>query len=132
MNVYILPQAKLANRIIKHPDSVVIIPGDFNRANLTRELLKYRQHIRNRNILEHCYTTIKNAYGFTHAVLGLPEHCLVHLLPTYRQKLKSAKPTSIDYRDIMTSYSNFCEDMCVSTRIYSTYIIMINYGSLQN
>ncbi len=26
------------------------------------------------------------------AALGLSDHCLVHLLPTYRQKLKSAKP----------------------------------------
>ncbi len=26
------------------------------------------------------------------AALGLSDHCLVHLIPTYRQKLKSAKP----------------------------------------
>ncbi len=38
-------------------------------------------------------TTIKNAYhSVPQADLGLSDHCLVHLMPTYRQKLKSAKP----------------------------------------
>ncbi len=32
-------------------------------------------------------------YYFIEALyLGLSDHCLVHLIPTYRQKLKSAKP----------------------------------------
>ncbi len=45
------------------------------------------------NILDHCYKTIKNAYhSVPQAALGHFDHCLVHLVPTYRQKLKSAKP----------------------------------------
>ncbi len=45
------------------------------------------------NILDHCYTTIKDAYhSVPRAYLGLSDHCLVHLIPTYRQKLKSEKP----------------------------------------
>ncbi len=108
VSVYIPPQAhvssavqKLADQITdteqKHPDSVLIILGDFNKANLSRELPKYRQHItcptRDSNILDHCYTTIKEAYhSVPRAALGLSDHCLVHLIPTYRQKLKSAKP----------------------------------------
>ncbi|KAL0160951.1 hypothetical protein M9458_044676, partial [Cirrhinus mrigala] len=45
------------------------------------------------NILDHCYTTIRNAYqSVPRAALGLSDHCLVHLIPSYRQKLKSAKP----------------------------------------
>ncbi len=108
MSVYIPPQAhvssalqKLADQITdteqQHPDSVLIILGDFNKANLSRELPKYRQHItfptRDSNILDHCYTTIKDAYhSFPRAALGLSDHCLVHLIPSYRQKLKSAKP----------------------------------------
>ncbi|KAL0149820.1 hypothetical protein M9458_054868, partial [Cirrhinus mrigala] len=45
------------------------------------------------NILDHCYTVIKDAYrSVPRAALGLSDHCLVHLIPTYRQKLKSAKP----------------------------------------
>ncbi len=108
MSVYIPPQAhvssalqKLADQITdteqKHPDFVLIILGDFNKANLSRELPKYRQHItcltRHSNILDHCYTVIKNAYhSVPRAALGLSDYCLVHLIPTYRQKLKSAKP----------------------------------------
>ncbi len=53
VSVYIPPQAnarsavqKLADQITdteqKHPDSVLIILGDFNKANLSRELPKYR------------------------------------------------------------------------------------------
>ncbi|KAL0186728.1 hypothetical protein M9458_018398, partial [Cirrhinus mrigala] len=62
-----------------------------------RELPKYSQHVtcptRDSNILDHCYTTLRNAYhSVPRAALGLSDHCLVHLIPTYRQKLKSAKP----------------------------------------
>ncbi len=106
VSVYIPPQAhpslalqKLADQITeteqKHPDSVLIILGDFNKANLSRELPKYRQHVtcptRDSNILDHCYAAIKEAYhSVPRAALGLTDHSLVNL--TYRQKLKSAKP----------------------------------------
>ncbi len=92
---------KLANQIKdteqKHPDSVLIILWDFNKANLSCKLPNYRQHItcptRKGNILDHCYTTIKEAYhSVPRAALGLSDHCLIHLIPTYGQKLKSAKP----------------------------------------
>ncbi|XDV52129.1 hypothetical protein PO909_020893 [Leuciscus waleckii] len=108
ISVYIPPQAhvstalqQLADLITEteqqHPDSVLIILGDFNQAKLTRELPKFKQHItcptRDNNILDHCYTTTKDAYrSVARAALGLSDHCLVHLLPTYRQKLKTAKP----------------------------------------
>ncbi|MGL5530360.1 MAG: endonuclease/exonuclease/phosphatase family protein, partial [Plesiomonas shigelloides] len=77
VSIYIPPHAhvnlalqKLADQITeteqKHPDSVLIILGDFNRANLSSELPKYRQHVtcptRDSNILDHCYTAIRNAY----------------------------------------------------------------------
>ncbi|KAL0201618.1 hypothetical protein M9458_004805, partial [Cirrhinus mrigala] len=81
----------------QHPDSVLIVLGDFNKAKLSRELPKYSQHVtcptRDSNILDHCYTTLRNAYhSVPRAALGLSDYCLVHLIPTYRQKLKSAKP----------------------------------------
>ncbi len=90
---------KLTDLIIdteqKHPDSVLIILKDFNKANLSRELPKYRQHVtyptRDSNILDHSYTTIKDGFhSVPWAALGLSD--LFHLIPTYRQKLKSAKP----------------------------------------
>ncbi len=81
----------------QHPDSVLIILGYFNKANLSRELPKYRQHVscptRDSNILDHCYTAIKDAiHSVPRASLGLSDHFLVNLMPNYRQKLKSAKP----------------------------------------
>ncbi len=39
------------------------------------------------------YSTITDAYhSVPRAALGLSDHCLLHLIPAYRQKLKSAKP----------------------------------------
>ncbi len=69
----------------KHPNSLLIVLRYFNRANLSHELPKYRQHI-----LDHWYKILKDTYcAVPRAALEL---CLVHLIPTYRQKLKSAKP----------------------------------------
>ncbi len=56
VSVYIPPQAHMSSALQKladlitdteqqHPDSVLIILGDFNKANLSRELPKYRQHV---------------------------------------------------------------------------------------
>jgi hypothetical protein len=110
VGVYIPPQAcvadalqQLADQITdiekKHPDSLVIIVGDFNNAKLNQELPKYRQHIkiptRDKNTLDHCYTVLKDAYrAVSRAALGLSDHCLLHLIPTYRQKLKTSKPVA--------------------------------------
>ncbi len=107
-SIYIPQQAHVSSALQKladlitdteqqHPDSVLIILGDFNKANLSRELPKYRQHVtcptRDGKILDHCYTTIKDAYhSVPWAALGLSDHCLVHLIPSYRQKFNSAKP----------------------------------------
>ncbi len=77
--------------------TLLIILGDLNKANLSRELPKYRQHVtcanRDSTILDHCYTIIKEAYhSVPRAALGLSDHCLVHLILTNWQKLKAAKP----------------------------------------
>ncbi len=81
----------------KHRDYVLIILRDFNKANLSHDLPKYRQNItcptRDSNLFDHCYTTKKEAYhSVPWAALRLSDHCLVHLIPTIRHKLKSAKP----------------------------------------
>ncbi len=107
VNVYVPPDAcvsaamqQLAEQISeteqRYPDYLLIILGDFNKANLSRELPKYGQHVtcptRDSNILDHCYTIIKDAYhSVPRAALGLSDHCLVHLIPTYRQKFKTSK-----------------------------------------
>ncbi|XP_068507262.1 uncharacterized protein [Syngnathus scovelli] len=79
------------------PNSLIIVLGDLNRANLAHELPRYRPHItcptRGAQTLDHCYTVIKDAYhSVARAALGLSDHCLVHLIPAYRQKLKTSKP----------------------------------------
>ncbi len=43
--------------------------------------------------MDRCCTAIKDAYhSVPQTALGRSDHCLVQLIPTYRQKLKSAKP----------------------------------------
>ena len=71
----------------KHPDSLLIILGDFNRANLSQELPKYRQNMkcstRDANTLDHCYTALKDSYQSIHcATQLLTDHCMIHLIPT--------------------------------------------------
>ncbi|TWW63440.1 hypothetical protein D4764_03G0004480, partial [Takifugu flavidus] len=81
-----------------YPDALVIVLGDFNQSNLRYELPRYKQFIkcptRAENTLDHCYTTVKDAYrAIPRAALGLSDHVMVHLIPTYRQKLKQTKPS---------------------------------------
>ncbi|KAK0149989.1 hypothetical protein N1851_009222 [Merluccius polli] len=108
VGVYIPPQANvqdaqrmLADQILcverTNPDYLVIVLGDFNKGNLTHDLPKYRQVIkcptRGENILDHCYTTVRDAYhAVPRAALGHSDHVMVHLIPAYRQKLKLCKP----------------------------------------
>ncbi|XP_068104060.1 lysine-specific demethylase 5C [Hyperolius riggenbachi] len=58
---------------------------------------RYKPHItcptRNQNTLDHCYTVLKDAYKpIRQAPLGNSDHCLIHLIPTYRRHLESSKP----------------------------------------
>ncbi|KAK0134739.1 hypothetical protein N1851_029630 [Merluccius polli] len=94
-------QRMLADQILcverSNPDYLVIVLGDFNKGNLTHNLLKYRQVIkcptRGENILDHCYTTVRDAYhAVPRAALGHSDHVMVHLISAYRQKLKLCKP----------------------------------------
>ena len=81
-----------------HPDSLIIVLGDFNQTSLTSEMPRFKQqvkcptHVKN-NTLDHCYVTMKDAY---HAIprppLGLSDHSMIYLVPKYRQKLKTVKP----------------------------------------
>ncbi|KAK0131206.1 putative RNA-directed DNA polymerase from transposon BS [Merluccius polli] len=157
VGVYIPPQANvqdaqhmLADQILcverTNPDYLVIVLGDFNKGNLTHDLPKYRQVIkcptRGENILDHCYTTVRDAYhAVPRAALGHSDHVMVHLIPAYRQKLKLCKPVvrtsrkwtsggspgvtatnSLDeYTEAVTSYISFCEDCCVPSRTRVSY-----------
>ncbi len=99
----------------QHPDSVLIIFGDFNKANLSRELPKYRQYVtcptRDSNKLDHCYTAKKDAY---------------HSVPWAALELSAAATDLDELTETVTSYISFCEDMCIPTRTYSYFLTYNN------
>ena len=159
--VYIPPEAnanttiaELANYVSSvensHPDPAVIVLGDFNQTNLSSELPGYHQQVncpsRGTNTLDHCYTSIREAYrAFPRAPLGRSDHAMLLLIPKYRQKVKSSKtPTTFlrcwspeaieqlrgcfactdwdifhaagdlnDVTEAVTSYVNYCVDLCI-------------------
>ncbi len=80
-----------------NPDSLFIIAGDFNPANLIQFLPKFYQHVnfatRGNNTLDFVYTTVKNAYkAEPHPHLSYSDHISVMLIPAYRPLLKLATP----------------------------------------
>ena len=112
LGVYIPPDANATSAINKlttpvlaaetiYPDSVIL--GDFNHTNLKKVLPRYKQHVncstRNNKTLDHCYTIFNDAYrATTKAPLGESDHATVVLILTYRQKLKTIKPTTKSVR----------------------------------
>eukprot|EP00061_Rhincodon_typus_P010569 g34958.t1 len=80
-------------RKTKSPESHFIVSGDFNQVNFKQVMPEYHQHIscptRGPNILDHCYTTIKDAYlSISRPYVGKSDHSTVFLLPAYKQKPK--------------------------------------------
>ena len=109
--VYIHPRADttdalndLSNIISKaensEPDTVSIVLGDFNQANLRQTLPNYKQIVtcptRKDKTLDHCYVKVKPSYkSFERAALGNSDHSSVLLIPTYKQQSKQAKPVEM-------------------------------------
>ena len=107
-NVYIPPDADkkkasdliedfVDDCLIKHPDSAVIIVGDFNKAKLSVHL---HQHVtistRNTNTLDLCYTNIPEAYkSYKLPPLGQSDHNAIQMVPTFQTKHKLTKKTKI-------------------------------------
>ncbi len=103
-SVYIPPQVNtdqalrelygnISEQETTHPDAAFIITGDFNKANFRTIAPKYFQHVtintRGDRILDHCYTTFRDAYkSLPRPPFGKSDHSSVLLLPAYRQKLK--------------------------------------------
>ncbi len=55
------------------------------------------------------------------AALGLSDHCLVHLIPTYRQKLKSAKPVLRAVKRLAYSWVNI--KWCLSLSFFLSFFL---------
>ena len=81
----------LNDQLHSAPNSVVIVTGDFNHAELNPALPFY-QHVtqptRDGATLDLCYTNINKAYKSSLLPpLGLSAHDMVYLLPNYKSKL---------------------------------------------
>jgi hypothetical protein len=75
------------------------ILGDFNACTLNEVLPQYYQYVdcptRALRTIDLCYGNIKGAYkSIAKPPLGGSDHNCIHLLPTYRQKLKTVKPVT--------------------------------------
>jgi len=106
--VYIPPQANtdqalrelygnISEQETAHPDAAFIITGDLNKANFRTIAPKYFQHVtintRGHRILDHCYTSFRDAYkSLPRPPFCKSDHSSVLLLPAYRQKLKREAP----------------------------------------
>ena len=82
----------------KCPEGVKIVLGDFNGLKIKSHVPDYKQFVkcptRKENILDLFFCNIKNSYKVIRKPpLGESDHNMLYCLPTYRQKLKSAKPT---------------------------------------
>jgi hypothetical protein len=80
------------------PESIRLVLGDFNHCRLNKVLPQYRQYVNCKTCgeatLDLCYGNIPAAYrSRPMPSLGRSVHNLVHLLPLYRQKLKTSKPS---------------------------------------
>ena len=78
------------------PEAAVIVLGDFNQEKF--KIPHFKQYVtcttRNDRQIDLCYSNIKNAYNkcYKKDPLGLSDHIIILLLPTYLCKLKQEKP----------------------------------------
>ena len=113
--VYVPPSANeedSVNAICEHlndienncPDSLKLILGDFNHCSLNDALPNYHQVVncntRGDKTIDLCYSNIGNSYtSKCKPALGNSDHNMIHLIPTYRQKLKTDKPHTLEVQD---------------------------------
>ncbi|XP_054866081.1 uncharacterized protein LOC129348770 [Amphiprion ocellaris] len=81
-----------------HPQSLIIISGDFNHASLSATLPTFTQyvtcHTRDNKTLDLLYANIKDAYSSSPLPpLGHSDHNLVRLQPIYIPMVKKQPPT---------------------------------------
>lgn len=72
-------------------DSLIIVLDNFNKSSLNQDLPSYYQLVkcppREKNILDHCYTSISNAYhARPRAALEYSDHVIVYQIAANRQK----------------------------------------------
>jgi len=72
----------------QHPDTAVVLAGDFNGANLKKVMLNFHQHIttRGERTLDHCYMPFKRKEEPLFPVRHVG-HAAIFLRPEYKQRL---------------------------------------------
>ena len=87
----------------KHPDSFVVMAGDFHHSSLKAVFPKFKQVVdfqtRGENMLELVYTNSPDAYKATPCPhLGRSDHLSVMLVPDYKPLLKRSRPVKKQIR----------------------------------
>ena len=93
------PYGAISDLENKHPEGLIIVAGDFNRANLKTALPKFHQHVdfatRGANMLDLVYTTIPGVYwAEPRPHLGYSDHISVKLIPAYRLLVRCSRPAN--------------------------------------
>ncbi|KAL2103161.1 hypothetical protein ACEWY4_000029 [Coilia grayii] len=97
----------------KHPDAPAIIAGDLNHCQLDAVLPGFYQVVkgetRKDRLLDKCYVNVKDAYGSKiRPPIANSDHNVVHLIPTYKSKLKRCNAVE---REIRCWSPEACEDL---------------------
>lgn len=79
------------------PDAPNFVMGDFNHCKMGKSLCSFYQYVtcltRNMKCLDLCYGSVKGAYkSLCRAPLGMSDHNVVYLVPSYKSVLKKTKP----------------------------------------
>ena len=79
-----------------HPDALFIVGGDFNQANLRKQMPKFHQHVscptRGTKTLDRLYCHFGRAYKSNQwPHVGNSDHAMILLVPDYEQQLKRSK-----------------------------------------
>ena len=86
------------------PDAVIMISGDFNQCTTENCLINYQQYVdlptRGDRTLDLFFSNIKNAYKVNKLIpLGASDHDILHMIPKYKQCLKTKKATNLQIKD---------------------------------
>ena len=87
--------------VARSSDQPIFILGDFNQLDLPKYIPGLQQyvtvHTRHSTILDKCFGNIKDAFiSISRPALGLSDHNVIHLLPKYRQKVKTEQSKKIE------------------------------------
>ena len=112
----------------KHPDAVKLLMGDFNNLKFNNHVFQQYVNFPTRDDRTLFYCNIKNGYtAKKKPPLGNSDHVMIHLLPIYKQILKSSKPIVMNIKkwspDIIDSLRGCfeCTDWSVLTENESDF-----------